>query len=257
MERAKKILIIFFSVCSIAGVGMGVERAMHSKLFMLQSIEINTIGLSEDPPLSEQDILHLMNIPVGKISLFDLNLATIENKLLANDLIRSVKLQKKTPHQFLVSVHFREPQAIIQVAKGQFALVDEDGEVFGNVDMLRAPDMPILQGFHIKNVEKIKEAVRLLKFWEHSPVHKNSLISSVYWESEKGFRILASYSLKSNAHMRVRTMIDMGQEVDAGLEGKLVRLSNVVGYLSSKSIPARQIWADAGKKVVVKTVRGS
>ena len=56
---------------------------------------------------------------------------------------------------------------------------------------------------------------------------------------------------------KFRTMIDLGQEIDGGIDSRIAALSAVINYLSDHSMPVRQIWAEVDKKIVVKTVHGS
>jgi hypothetical protein len=103
--------------------------------------------------------------------------------------------------------------------------------------------------------DRIQNALQLVQQWDQSPLKKLSYLSTVQWDSEKGYRALVTYDLAKNS--QARTMVDIGQEIDETLDEKLLRLSNVFHYLSKKSIAVRQVWVDAGKKVVVKTVNGS
>jgi hypothetical protein len=55
-------------------------------------------------------------------------------------------------------------------------------------------------------------------------------------------------------------MVNLGSEIGSDIpafEDQLGRLSKVFDYLSDNALPARQIFADSGKKIVVKTSRGS
>jgi hypothetical protein len=82
-------------------------------------------------------------------------------------------------------------------------------------------------------------------------------VSSVIFDEATGFRFLVTYSLVTTK-ARARTMIHLGQELDEQtLSTKFFQLAQVVKYLSDRDIAAHQIWSDEGKKVVVKTVKGS
>ena len=74
---------------------------------------------------------------------------------------------------------------------------------------------------------------------------------------------MVNYEISSPSGIRrLRTRIDLGREKEVLVEGKLIpdqvqRLTQVFEYLRHNSIAARQIFADAGKKIVVKTAHGS
>ena len=248
------------SVCFLGGFVMflasfGVRHAMHSSFFTLERMEV--ILSQVNPPLDRVGILRLIAVPLGKVSLFDLDLNSIEKSLLSQDWIREVKFKKSIFHTLVVTVNFREPKAVIQTSQGTLRYVDEEGKIFGTFSLLQQLNLPYLSGFSHQNSEKIRVALLLLLRWENSPLSVESSISSVYWELERGFRILLTYSLGLDRSTQARTMIDIGQEIDETLDGKLFRLSHIIEYLKSNSIAVHQVWMDAGKKVVVKTVQGS
>src|SRR5205085_2702438 len=124
--------------------------------------------------------------------------------------------------------------------------------------------LPLLSGFSELDSEKLKEALGLIELWENSPLHKFSQVSSMYWNPERGFRALISYSMggggrtvNAASSKQARAMVDLGQEIDHDLERRFIQLSQVFSYLRDNSIAARQIWAGGGKKVVVKSAHGS
>jgi hypothetical protein len=262
MQVFKKYTIVFSSLMALGAVLLGVYQGMQSKLFIVQTIEIESS--MEHPPVDDKAILRLASVPIGKANLFQIDLKAIERRLLAQEWIRDVRLEKRLPRTLVISVSFREPRAVFQTQKGGLLYVDQDGKIFGGVSLLRAADLPILTGFQVQAQEKIKEGLELIRIWESSPVSRSAFISSVIWEQERGYRVLATYAMnasevgqKTNSKFSARTMIDLGHEVDANLEGKLLRLVTVFEYLSGSSIAVRQIWADAGRKIVVKTAHGS
>lgn len=262
MEHLRRLFILFLSLFSIGVVPFGISRAMHSKLFTLQ--EINVESSLENPPLDDDVVLKIAAVPIGTISLFDVDLKSIERRLLANDLIKAVSLQKKIPHTLSIEVTYKVPQAVIQEAKGTLFYIDSEGKVFGSLNLASAPDLPILFGFANQGSERIQDALTLLRKWENSQLGRMAMISSIYWNSERGFRVLVTYSLDGsfltssvNLNNRMRAMVDFGQRIDENLNDKLVQLLKVFRYLSGNSIAARQVWADAGKKIVVKTAHGS
>lgn len=257
-----KVFNIFSSALILFGIVFGTFQATKSKLFTLEQIEIEQS--TDDPPLSERTVLKLVNVPVGKIGIFDLNLSEIEHRLLSNDWIRTVRLQKKIPHTLVVEVEYRKPLALFQKPKNQLAYVDHNGSVFGSANSLSLPDLPLLSGFPEDRPDKIREALHLVEVWEKSAVGKISTLSTVYWDAETGYRVLLVYPLGSFSTKtisgrinRARAMVDLGQEIDEKFEQKLSRLQSVFRYLNGNFIVARQIWANSGKKIVVKTVHGS
>ncbi len=253
IHRMKGPLIIGFSAIAFLGVGMGVHYALRSDLFTVGAVEIQTS--LENPPLSTQALLKIAAVPTGTVSLFRLDLKAIEKRLLGNEWIHQVRLQMKPRNTLGIFISFKEPKALYQSKRGTLSFVDIDGKTFGTVNVMSVPDLPILGGFSDQSPAHIQEALRLIEGWEHSPLKSFSFLASVYWQDERGFRGLVTYSLGSHAF--ARTMVEFGPEMLANLESRLKDLYPVFHYLGDKSIAARQVWADAGKKIVVKTVHGS
>ena len=219
---------------------------------MIQVVEI--LNSSEEGPIDSQTISQLAAVPTGKINLFELDLDLVEQRILTESWVREVNIQKRFPQTLSISVTYRKPRALIQLASGALSYVDAEGKIFGKVNMSFQPDLPVLSGFIGDDQLRILDAVHLLDAWDKAPVASHSEVASVMWDSERGFRVLLSYPLSGK---RARTIADLGQEADAELEQQLNRLAKVILYLSTNSIAARQVWADAGKKIVVKTAKGS
>lgn len=257
MTPVSKTIIWIFSLLAIAGVGIGAARSLHSTLFQLKRVEVahlNSTGLLNFP-LNDQTVIRLAGIPSSGIGLFDVNISSIEHQLLAQEWIQDVRVQKRFPDTLLIAISLREPKAIFQTAKGSLVYVDSLGKIFGSVNFVNPTvDLPILVGF--SDSTKIHQALWLLDRWSHSDLNRLSWVSSVIWDSSKGYRMLIRYSMGSSGD-QMRAIIDLGQEIDENINEKILHLSSVFRYLIGRSIATHQIWADAGKKVVVKTVSGS
>ncbi len=251
MRKFHTYVIVFFSCLALGGIAFGVYSAMHSPLFLVQVVEVADApdeASRSQAPVDPQTISDLAAVPVGKVSLFDLDLKSIERRILTNSWVRSVRLQKRFPQTLSISVTFREPRALMQAPKGALAYVDLDGNVFGQVDLELQSDLPIFAGF--SGSAQIKSAFRLLEAWEQAALSSSLQISSLSWDAERGYRAWVTYPYGHST-------IELGQEIDADLPVKLNRLSQVFAYLNRNRIAVRQVWADSEKKIVVKTAHGS
>ena len=269
--RIKTVGLTLISIVTLLTVGVGMRRAMKSPHFTLETIEIETEPEERPLSLTDEAIIKLTGIPVGKISLYELDLPAVERRLLSNEWIREVRLQKGFLHRLLIRLKFREPVAIAQNSRGKLMYVDSEGHIFGTVNLLTFRDLPLLSGFEKEPSTRIKKALQLVNQWETSPAGRISQLSSVYWESDRGYRILVSYPLKTARRAKselstsieekqlMRTIIDLGDsESEAQWAPNFRRLSKVFAYLGERSIASRRIWADrSGKKIVVKTQSGS
>lgn len=260
MRRIRTHLIIGTSIFVFSALSYGLFHALRSPLFLTRVVEVSDLPVNA--PIDAQSIIQLADVPVGKQSLFQLDLALLEEKLLSHPWIREVRLQKRLPQTLVIGVVFREPKALIQKAGGTLSYVDVDGRVFGKVNLAVEPDKPILTGLSPEHRDKIQEALKLIDAWDRSSFASLPAISSLSFDTDRGFRALVAYPLskKTPAGARLmtsRAMVSLGHEYHQDFDAHLTRLSDVFKYLETNGIAVRQIWADTGKKIVVKIARGS
>lgn len=254
-RKLRKALVITFSCLALLAVIFGVYGAVHSPLFLVQVVEV--ADQSDQGPVDAHTITQLAAVPLGMLNLFDLDLKLVEKRILTHSWIREVRLQKRFPQTLSISVAYRQPRALVQTESGNLSYVDQDGKAFGQLSLGFHPDLPVFSGFTGEAGTRIEQGIRLLDLWEKSPVGPLGQVSSVSWDASRGYRILVTYPLKGSSTHLGRSMVDLGQEIDAQTGDQLERLSHVVKYLSQNRIAVHQIWADAGKKIVVKTAHGS
>ena len=255
MKAFRKFFVISFSVVAVCAMLWGVRLAIHSSLFLVQVVEV--ADQPDQAPVDAQVIADLADVKTGEVNLFDLDLREIERRILTNVWIKEVKLTKSFPQTLSIGVVFKEPKALQQQEDGNLSYVDQEGNIFGQVNLSYQPDLPILSGF---SSDRLPQALKFIDAWErfNSENGKNLglQLSSLDWDFERGLRALVIYPLKSHPTLKGRTMVELGQDID-GQPLQFKRLSEVFGYLSVNSISSRQVFADAGKKIVVKTARGS
>lgn len=251
-------LIVGGSVLALLLTAIGVAFAVRSPLFTVQVVEVED-SAPENAPLDMEAIIKLASVPVGKSSLFGLDLGEIQKRVLANEWVREVQVQKRFPQTLAIRVVYREPKAIIQTDHGQIQYVDSNGHIFGRILLSRREDLPVLSGFQGTARDKIPQALGLIEAWSKSSVQSIAPISTLSFDAERGYRALVTYPLSGSS--KARSTVDLGGEsgVDLGdlLEPRLARLEQVFTYLVGNRLSARQIWADAGKKIIVKIAHGS
>lgn len=245
--------IVLLSCASLVSIAVGVSLAVRSPLFLVQVVEIG--DRPESAPVSAQEISDLAAIPLGKVNLFDLNLNAVEKRVLTHPWIRRVNLVKRFPQTLSINVVFRDPQALLQHREGDLSYIDADGVVFGRVNVLARSNLPLISGIQQEDTEHLRQALRLLDTWEKSELKGISRVSSLSWEKERGFRAWVVYPMQES---RSRTQIHLGVDTSSSeVDSQFHRLGSVIQYLSQHSIAANQIWADSGKKIVVRTAHGS
>lgn len=258
------------------GLAVGSYFGFKSPQFTLNVIEV--ADLPEGAPITVTELENLVALPLGQTSLFGVNLRAVEARLLTHPWIKEVHLQKRFPQTLAVSVSLRTPVALWNNSNGGLAYVDAEGRTFGQLALRYFADLPQLYGLP-KDETLVKEALSLIKEWSESQIGRLSPLSSLTWDKEKGYRLMTTYptavlgggefsqvnplsarGLALLVHGRVRVSVELGHWSSGSPEerrSQLLRLEEVFQHLSTQSIRARQVWADSGKKIIVKTLRGS
>ncbi len=255
LPHLHRTLIVASSILVFGLASYGVREALRSPMFLVRVVEI--ADQPEHAPVDAQALTDLAAIPIGSSNLFDLDLRAVEARVLTNEWVKEVAIQKRFPQTVSIAVVYREPRALMQLESGQLAYVDADGKIFGRVNLMFQPDLPILTGLArsaLPEISQIKEALRVVALWENLNRKLKSQLNSLHWDEERGFRALVSYRVNTGYS---KAMVQLGTETRTELDPQFQRLEQVFEYLEKNSIAARQIYADAGKKIVVKTAHGS
>lgn len=246
----RRLLVIAASLSAVGLAGAGIYRAMSSPLFLVRVVEVSE--LPAYAPLDSEMILEKAAIPIGKVNLFALDLADIAARIRKNAWIREVRVQKRFPHTLTISPIFHEPKAILQKKDDSLAYVDSGGHVFGKVEPRYRSDLPVLHQVE----ENMKAALQIVHQWGEADLSSTTELSSIAFDKKRGFSAYVVYPLSKGDQMG-RAVIDFGHEIDGDFDLRLNRLQRVFHYLGTQTIAAHQIWADKGKKIVVKIAHGS
>lgn len=249
---------------TLAAAKWGLSRLGQSGLFVLSQIEVELASPARGKlAVSEEDIRQLSGVKLGRESLYGLDLKAIEARILAQPWIRKVLVSKRFPHSLLVQAELRTPVLGIAGPHGsqdsQLYYLDGDGVAFAPWNPRYEIELPILLGVSADNFRVVRLAQEWAKLWEGMLAVQGVELSSFTWDESVGLRAHISYPLTQGA--RVDTQLELGNlsPSQAGEEAReqAQRLAQVIKHLGSKGMVAQQIWADLGKKIVVKTAPGS
>ncbi len=247
-------------VTAIAALFVGILGVAHSDLFTVRVVEVvDANGRPDDTaessrvssPLDAQQILEIAQVPTESTNLFSLKLTGIEKRLMAHPWIKGTTISKRFPQTVSISVTFREPIAMVQNSDGALYYLDSDGTAFAPLNLKSNSDLPVLVNFP---AEQVVSALRFLKSWSELGLEKDSRVSALEWDEEKGLQVMATYSLPGSPG---RVRVELGRTFEDDPESQLGRLKEVLIYLSAKGIRARHVFADLGKKIVVRIARSS
>ncbi len=252
MLRTKPALTVIFSLLAMMAVLAGVWAAMSSPLFVVRVLEVS--DQPADAPLDSSEITEMAAVPLGGVNLFRLDLDQIKQRLQGNQWVRDVILTKRFPQTLSVQVIYRQPVALLQGAHGVLEFIDADGSLFGPVTLRGRSDLPLVHGLPDGEAgDRLRlEAIRLIGAWGGYSWKTVNQLSQVSWDEEEGFTAWFAFS----PAYRISAILGPGADLP-GLESVFGRIDRVLLHSLKHSIAVRQIFADANKKIVVRTARRS
>jgi hypothetical protein len=246
--KSRLITAVTFSAITLTILGVGVRLSVHSPLFSIQVLEVPDDNPQQ--PVSAAEILALTGVEIGRDSLFSVDLGRIEKRLMQEDWILGVRLEKRFPQTLAVIPRYREPIAAFRRSDGRLAYVDVEGTVFSVVRRGEFRDLPIIDGLERKETGRLQRAVRIVGRWRDRGLDAVALLSSLQAGADGGFRLGVSYGSG-------RTTVALDFSDEAELEDQLSRIKSTFEYLSKNRVLVSGVWANTGKKIVVKTHLGS
>ena len=228
--------------------------------FLARSLEIEVI--TESSPVSAEWIEKAVAFKPGRESLFWLSLSPIQARLKANPWVEEARLERVPPSTLRVVLEFRKPAYLYQSPQGALQYMDEKGVVFGKVVPSQGVDFPVLSGVAADDLARRQEAILVHQEWikavgqDGAKLPGLPTIEQISWNSEQGYRLIVAEDPKLGNY-RQKMAVELGPWSPLEFPIQLSRLQSVLKYIRDHQVPVRQIWADAGKKIVVKVGRGS
>lgn len=231
----------------------GIYRAVNSSLFNLTAVEVET--LSEGYPLTQDEVLRMAKVPLGKHNLFDINLQPFEARLVKHPWVKGVVVGKQFPGTVSFKIIERKPVALLTEEKGKVFYLEVDGTTFEDESMVYPKDLPILSGFSADNIYILKKVNDFVATWFAAEKVPGVKLSSVSYDEKLGLRAVVAYPMKNKKQMR--TVLELGLNIEEATLIPQEHLLKVLDYLGGRSMQASKIWLGDGKKIVVKMARGT
>ena len=116
---------------------------------------VNRIEVRTDGRLSQDWVEHTLDLPKN-VTLMELDLARLQQRMLAHGQVRSVRLTKQFPSTLGVVITERSPVARLRAEDGRDLLVARDGVIFAGVGYTEAgvtASLPWLDGIKLERTE--------------------------------------------------------------------------------------------------------
>ena len=266
---------IGFFLLSLILLGVGLS-ALRSPLFSVRLIEVR--DLPEGAPFDSDSLIARSGIALGRENIYAISLARIEKRLMEEPWLRSVRIERQPPQSLVFAVELRKPIAIYQGKQG-LHWVDQDGLIFGEVDSSSESgpvvdqDLPTVAGDLAApdaqgSADWSQELTSFLQMWSHKfggPQGDSFEIASVSYSKIRGWRAWVTFrgGLRAQSGASIsRVSIDLGATLKPGgsdgfESSRLDQIAAVLSHIKANGIPARHLFADGDKKIVVKLTAGS
>ncbi len=216
--------------------------------------------------LDTHDLLALSHLNPGTDDLLFLPLERVASALKTHPWVRNAVLEKRFPNRLQITIEARKPVLIFQAMEGVLRFVDEDGTVFGEPDLKRLPKVPLVQGISDSDRDQLRIvhglAAELQKGLGVDSKNQSTgvTLGSMTFDQALGFRAWISYPYVQKERQKSgvsRALVLLGKEAGDVFPEKVRRLSSVITYLAARGVPAKEIYAEESKKIVVQIRSGS
>lgn len=220
-------------------------RAFRSSIFYLEKINYSYVDgtpVGQNPYIEflKPQIESKIKSRIGK-SIWDIDIFELEQSLEKLPWIQNVVISRQFPNELFVEVESKKIVANIMKTPSKVQPVAYDSSVLADVEITKAPLVPILSGNAFsKNDDLRKKALRLLRELPLEGTFSYAEVSEVYPFKNDEFQILLK---NSKALVLINT---------ENIPLKAARISKVIDYMDPTEMKGRVIDSNFSKKVLVR-----
>ncbi len=232
----------------------GSSRLYHY-ILRLENFNLAEVEVNKESPLTKSEIESLLDLP-RIISIFELNLSTIQEKIKSSAKVEAVQVFRELPHRLRLELVPEKP--IFVGNNGRLRYFNREGRVISRVGPksdLSLPlvsfqdesiDSPIVQR-RIQSVVKIIEAMD-----QHSSLKVEDVgdivVRSAKYRGKAEIKMTIMHRVINNAKRKI-VSISFASDNEVA---QVNRLASVIKNLPYKQIKLSTIRLELGKKVIVK-----
>jgi cell division protein FtsQ len=171
-KQKKRDFLAFFRVIPIVGSGLlkvlflvtGIAVISLSFVFLYYYLlsspymKLKQVDMEGVDRKIRQELIETCNLN-SDLSLLELNLNELRDKMEAHPWIRSAKLIRRFPHTLIVQAEKESPSALVLLEK--LSYMNRWGEIFTQVKELEDMDFPIITGVSEKDPKALKEKLEM------------------------------------------------------------------------------------------------
>ncbi|OGQ50266.1 MAG: hypothetical protein A3I09_02975 [Deltaproteobacteria bacterium RIFCSPLOWO2_02_FULL_47_10] len=183
-SRVQQVSLITFVWFVMMGCLYGMYQLVFERsLFIVKNIEVDgrLVHLSSD------DIKTYSGIKLGD-NLFSADLKKIQKSVAANPWVLEVAVSRKIPSTIWIYVNEHVPAALL--AADEVYMIDEEGDIFKDLDGMDEKNLPILTG--LSRNSDIGASMRLLNTYRKSSLANYFEPEEINFERARGYSVVIS-----------------------------------------------------------------
>ena len=247
MKHFRSILI--FALAFVVTGGALTAFFREAGLFQVRSIPVEVTGISasRDVPgphglkaRAEKAIARF-----ARKKIWEVDLGAMKSSLARDEWVKDVTISRSLPNGVKVKIEPKAAALILVGVKGELLPIAEDGVRLGALPADAIPDVPLLRGeIFSRDFAKRKQAIAFVnELPSNGPVSRRN-VSELIWAKEDGYSVML---------MQPKVEVKFG---DDGLSMKVLRVTQVLNYMSAHELKGRVIDASFSKKVLVRLRKG-
>lgn len=240
--------VFYFLVAFVFSAGAILTLLHQSGIFEIQSVPIDfsieagnelTIPAPKVAGMKERLSEHLKSLKGKRI--WEVDLRDLRASIVQDEWIKDIMISRRLPNEVHVSVRPKNAALILVEKQDKFIPITEEGEMLGALDAGALPDVPLLRGeIFSKDASRRESAVKFVRSLREEGLLSRHNVSEISWSREDGYVLML---------LQPKVEVRLGDE---HIDLKVMRVGQVLNYLSANSLKGRVIDASFSKKVLVR-----
>lgn len=246
MRRGRRILL--FTAAFVFTTGVLMMLLQHSSFFEITSVPVDfafqngekgAVPSIVSERMKSEFQKHLQAL-MGK-RIWDIELGDLRASLARDEWVKDLLISRRLPNEVRVSVRAKTVALILIDKHDKFYPITDDGELLSPLPAGSLPDVPLLRGEIFKESEaRRKNAVKfVLSLGEEGYLSRRN-VSEITWSQELGYTLVL---------LQPKVEVVIGED---NVDLKVMRVTQVLNYLSANNLKGRVIDASFSKKVLVR-----
>lgn len=243
MKHLRSILI--FTLAFVVTAGSLLAFVRQAGLFQVRGIPVEVAGFdaSRDVP-GPQGLKRRAEKAIARFAMkkiWEVDIRAMKSSLARDEWVKDVTISRTLPNGVKVKIEPKSTALILIGAKGELLPIAEDGARLGALPADAIPDVPLLRGEIFSNdFEKRKQAIAFVSELPTTGLMSRRNVSEIIWSKDDGYSVML---------MQPKVEVKFGEEA---LSMKVLRVTQVLNYMSAHELKGRVIDASFSKKVLVR-----